>query len=94
MLFDKLADATFELLEKIEAAPRKPDPTALQGDSPESVQKTFIMEIIAHLGYDLGAGRMDRSAHPFTSKNRTGRRSHHYQVRSELVCHGPFQFDS
>ncbi len=68
VLFDKLADATFELLDKIEAAPRKPDPTALQGDSPESVQKIFIDEIISHLGYDLGAGRLDRSAHPFTSK--------------------------
>lgn len=68
VLFDKLADATFELLEKIEAGLRRPDPTALQGDSPASVQKTFIMEIIAHLGYDLGAGRIDRSAHPFTSK--------------------------
>ncbi|MGP8196349.1 MAG: carboxypeptidase M32 [Syntrophobacteraceae bacterium] len=68
VLFDKLADATFQLLEKIEAAPRKPDPAALQGDSPESVQKTFIMEIIAHMGYDLAAGRIDCSAHPFTSK--------------------------
>jgi carboxypeptidase Taq len=68
VLFDRLADATFELLEKIEAAPQKPDPSALQGDSPASVQKTFIMEILPHLGYDLGAGRMDRSAHPFTSK--------------------------
>ncbi|MGA3116785.1 MAG: carboxypeptidase M32 [Syntrophobacteraceae bacterium] len=68
VLFDKLAHATFELLEKIEACPRKPDTTALQGDSPASVQKIFIMEIISHLGYDLGAGRLDRSAHPFTSK--------------------------
>jgi carboxypeptidase Taq len=68
VLFDRLADATFELLEKIEAGQRKPDPTALQGDSPESVQKTFIRQIIAHLGYDLGAGRIDMSAHPFTAK--------------------------
>ena len=94
VLFDKLADATFELLEKIEAAPRKPDPAALQGDSPESVQKTFIMEIIAHLGYDL-ARRQDRPLGPsFYLEDRTGRCSHHYQVRSELVCHGPFQLDS
>ncbi|MGA2402252.1 MAG: carboxypeptidase M32 [Syntrophobacteraceae bacterium] len=67
-LFDKLAGATFELLEKIEASTRKPDPNALQGDSPASVQEIFIMEITAHLGYDPGAGRIDRSAHPFTSK--------------------------
>jgi carboxypeptidase Taq len=68
VLFDKLAKAALDLLEKIEASPRKPDPTALQGDSPASVQKIFIMAIIAHLGYDLGAGRIDQSAHPFTSK--------------------------
>ncbi len=67
-LFHKLAAATFELLERIEASPRKPDPAALRGDSVASVQQIFISEIIAHLGYDLGSGRMDRSAHPFTSK--------------------------
>jgi carboxypeptidase Taq len=67
-LFDRLAAATFELLEKIEASPRKPNPAALQGDSPVSVQAAFIKQIIAHLGYELDAGRMDCSAHPFTSK--------------------------
>jgi carboxypeptidase Taq len=68
VLFDKLAAATFELLERIEACPRKPDPAALHGDSPASAQQEFISEIIAQLGYDLDSGRMDRSAHPFTSK--------------------------
>ena len=68
ILFEKLAGAAFELLEKIQAAPRKPDPKVLQGDSPASVQEILIAKIIAHLGYDLSAGRIDRSAHPFTSK--------------------------
>jgi carboxypeptidase Taq len=67
-LFDRLATATLELMAKIEASPRKPDPAVLEGDSPESVQETFIRKIIARLGYDLDAGRIDRSAHPFTSK--------------------------
>jgi len=67
-LFDKLSAAAFELLERIEASPRKPDPAVLRGDSPAPVQQIFISEIIAHMGYDLGSGRMDRSAHPFTSK--------------------------
>ena len=67
-LFDRLAEAAFELLEKIEATPQKPDPAALRGDSPASVQKAFIVEILSHLGYGLEAGRIDPSAHPFTSK--------------------------
>ena len=66
-LFTKLADGTNKLLEKIEAAPRKPDPAALRGDSPTSAQEAFIREVIGSLGYDFDAGRMDFSAHPFTS---------------------------
>jgi carboxypeptidase Taq len=68
VLFDRLEGATFELLEKIEAAPRKPDPALLQGDSPSPVQEAFIRQVISRLGYDLDAGRIDSSAHPFTSK--------------------------
>jgi len=68
VLFDRLAGATFELLERIEAAPRKPDPAALLGDSPVADQEAFIRKVIAQMGYDLDAGRIDRSAHPFTSK--------------------------
>ncbi len=40
----------------------------MQGDSPESVQKSFIDKVVTRLGYNLGAGRIDLSAHPFTSK--------------------------
>ena len=68
VLFDKLAGSTFELLKQIEASPRRPDLTVLHGDSPISAQKSFVGEVIARLGYDLDAGRIDRSAHPFTSK--------------------------
>ena len=32
------------------------------------MQKRFIEKIVTSLGYNLDAGRMDRSAHPFTSK--------------------------
>ncbi|MGC9964718.1 MAG: carboxypeptidase M32 [Syntrophobacteraceae bacterium] len=68
VLFDKLACSTFQLLKQIEASPRRPDLTALHGDSPISAQKSFVREVIACLGYDFDAGRIDRSAHPFTSK--------------------------
>ncbi|MGC8492745.1 MAG: carboxypeptidase M32 [Syntrophobacteraceae bacterium] len=66
-LFTTLEAATFKLLEKIEAAPRKPDPKVLRGDCPALAQQTFIREVIGALGYDFDAGRLDLSAHPFTS---------------------------
>ena len=68
VLFDELRDATVKLLEKIEASPRKPDLTALHGESPVPAQESFISETAARMGYDLTAGRIDSSAHPFTSK--------------------------
>lgn len=67
-LFEELRGATIQLLERIEASPRKPDLTALRGESPVPVQESFIYETVARLGYDLVAGRIDSSAHPFTSK--------------------------
>ena len=67
-LRQSLRGATIQLLEKIEASPRKPDLTALRGESPVPVQESFISETVARLGYDLAAGRIDSSAHPFTSK--------------------------
>ncbi|MDR3556818.1 MAG: carboxypeptidase M32 [Syntrophobacteraceae bacterium] len=66
-LFTKLENATFKLLEKIEAAPRKPDPAVLRGACPPAAQEAFIIKVITHLGYNFDAGRMDFSAHPFTS---------------------------
>jgi carboxypeptidase Taq len=68
LLFDRLAAALAGLLAKIEASPRKPDPSSLHGDSPALVQENFIKQTIVRLGYDLNAGRLDSSAHPFTSK--------------------------
>jgi carboxypeptidase Taq len=68
VLFEELRGATIKLLERIEASPRKPDLAALRGESPVPVQESFIGETVARLGYDLAAGRIDRSAHPFTSK--------------------------
>jgi carboxypeptidase Taq len=68
VLFDKLAGSIFDLLKHIGASPHRPDSTVLIGDSPVSEQKSLIGEVIAHLGYDFDSGRIDRSAHPFTSK--------------------------
>jgi carboxypeptidase Taq len=66
-LFNQLESATFELLKKIEAAPRKPDPGVLRGACPPAAQEAFIREVITSLGFDFEAGRLDFSAHPFTS---------------------------
>ncbi|MGO9376470.1 MAG: carboxypeptidase M32 [Syntrophobacteraceae bacterium] len=68
VLFDELGGATVKLLEKIMASRQKPDLKVLQGESPIPVQKSFIGETAARMGYDRVAGRIDSSAHPFTSK--------------------------
>jgi carboxypeptidase Taq len=68
VLFDELGAATVKLLDRIKTSPRKPDLTALQGESPIPVQESFISETAARMGYDRVAGRIDSSAHPFTSK--------------------------
>ena len=94
VLFDELGGATIKLLEKIEASPRKPDLTALRGESPVPVQESFISETAARMGYDRVAGQ-DRQLGPsFYVENRAGGHPHHYQIRSELVYHGPVQLDS
>ncbi len=66
-LFTKLEAATLRWLEKIESAPHKPDPDLLRGPCPATAQSAFIREVIGGLGFDFEAGRLDFSAHPFTS---------------------------
>lgn len=66
-LFEHLAKALVELLARIMGSQRHPDPNLLVGDFPVATQEIFIREVLERIGYDLDSGRIDRSAHPFTS---------------------------
>jgi carboxypeptidase Taq len=66
-LFGGLRPRLVALLERIQAAPRRPDPSVLQRPCPAAAQEAFCRRLMADQGYDLSAGRLDVSAHPFTS---------------------------
>jgi carboxypeptidase Taq len=66
-IFQKLAGALADLLDRIRGSGRKPEPGILRCDAPPDRQKDLILHIASHIGYDLQGGRIDQSAHPFTS---------------------------
>ncbi|MEM5789406.1 MAG: carboxypeptidase M32 [Syntrophobacteraceae bacterium] len=66
-IFGRLSAALIELLDRIRGSSRKPEPAVLFGNAPVSVQNELITHIIQAVGYNLAAGRLDRSAHPFSS---------------------------
>ncbi|MEN6438001.1 MAG: carboxypeptidase M32 [Syntrophobacter sp.] len=67
VLFKKLLEPLHELLDKILGAEKRPDTSILRGNIPVSAQEAFITHILACIGFDRARGRMDLSAHPFTS---------------------------
>ncbi|RIH89104.1 Thermostable carboxypeptidase 1 [Calidithermus roseus] len=64
-VFKRLREATVDLLRCLEQAPRKPDVSVLHRYFPRAAQEAFAKEVIARLGFDLEAGRLDSVAHPF-----------------------------
>ena len=65
-LFAELRQGLVALLARLKEAPRRPNPALLQGDFPVDAQREFSLEVARALGYDLEAGRLDSSAHPFS----------------------------
>jgi len=64
--FTKLRDGLVPLVQAIAAA-QQVDDSALVGVFPVAAQEEFSREVMVALGYDLDRGRLDRSAHPFTT---------------------------
>jgi carboxypeptidase Taq len=64
-LLSGLRDELVPFAHAVFAAPR-PDDSFLALDFPEDRQWDFTMVLLRDLGFDLEAGRQDRSAHPFT----------------------------
>ncbi len=66
-LFGALRDSLVRLLDDIQGSSRIPDITVLQRHFPQPLQEQFCREAVAQIGYDFAAGRLDYSAHPFSS---------------------------
>jgi carboxypeptidase Taq len=65
-LFATLASRQKDLVARIMAAPQ-PDLAWTRRQWNEQAQWDFGMKVLEDMGYDLGAGRQDKSAHPFTT---------------------------
>lgn len=65
-LFGPLSDGLSSLLGKIASRPA-PDASFLSRNYPVDAQEAFCSSIMDLLGYDRKRGRLDRSAHPFTT---------------------------
>jgi carboxypeptidase Taq len=66
-IFSELAGEQTELLNRILASPNRPNVGWLDREWDEKAQWDFGMKVLADLGYDLEAGRQDKSAHPFST---------------------------
>lgn len=65
--FADLRDRLVPLLDKIKGAAREPSQEPVTRHFPKAGQEAFGRRIMAAMGYDLDAGRLDVSAHPFTN---------------------------
>ncbi len=64
-LFGELREGLRGLLDRILGSPRRPDTSLLHRPYPVEAQRTFALELLGACGYDLEAGRLDPTAHPF-----------------------------
>ncbi|MCB2154634.1 carboxypeptidase M32 [bacterium] len=67
-IFGDLREKQSALIEKIVASPNQPDIAWLEQDWDEQAQWDFGMKVLTEMGYDLDAGRQDKSTHPFTTE--------------------------
>lgn len=67
-LFRDLRCDIVALLERIKGSSARPDPSILNNDYPVRAQQKFCLHVAGTLGYDLSAGRIDPTAHPFSTR--------------------------
>lgn len=66
-VFGRFKNPVVELLRRISESSVHPDSSVLKRDFPEEIQEKFGREAVAAIGFDLDAGRIDRTVHPFCS---------------------------
>lgn len=66
-IFAELAPRQSALVKQIMASPHQPDLAWLDRDWDENAQWALSLRVLDAMGYDFGAGRQDKSVHPFTT---------------------------
>lgn len=66
-LFTSLRDGLVKLLDRIRNAPNRPQESLLHQTYDRERQLQFGRKVLTAMGYDFTRGRMDLSAHPFTT---------------------------
>ena len=64
-LFADLRQKTIQLLERIQKSPHQPNKEIFNQHFDVNQQREFSLFVLPQLGYDMDAGRLDVSAHPF-----------------------------
>jgi carboxypeptidase Taq len=66
-IFAPLREATIKLLQEIPETFRNPDTSIIRRHYPKDLQERFAKVAAAKIGYDFAAGRLDVTAHPFST---------------------------
>lgn len=66
-LFEQVKRVSVPLLDRVTASRVKPDREFLTRDYPRHLQQQFGEDVIATIGFDRNAGRLDVAVHPFCS---------------------------
>lgn len=66
-IFKRLTEALVSLLQRISGSRRLPDASLKRCHFPIAQQEAFAVAVAKKMGYDMEAGRLDISAHPFTT---------------------------
>jgi carboxypeptidase Taq len=66
-LFISLRESLVGLLDAIRGSSRTPDVSVLHRHYPQALQQQFSREAVLKIGYDFEAGRLDPTAHPFST---------------------------
>lgn len=89
-LFTALRPELLSLLDRIRGASRQPDPRTLQRRIPAEPQRRLCEHLARALGYDFTAGRLDTSAHPFSTHLGPGDTRITTRFYEEDLCEGLF----
>lgn len=71
-LFGELREKSLALLDRIQKSGQSPKKEMFEQSFPTYKQKTFLHSAIQKLGYDMEAGRLDETTHPFAQAINTG----------------------
>jgi carboxypeptidase Taq len=66
-IFAGLRPPLVDLLGRLQGAAHQVRTEVLRGRYPVQAQERFLRDLVAQMGFDFEAGRMDRSVHPFTA---------------------------